>query len=136
MPEWAVALNRGLTAASLLDCTKTSTPAAAAAAAQETTPKSSTPQQGCRVCGGAAAVAAACTAHPRCSAFVMDDSQPGCGQLMKGPGAGGQSVGVSSSQTLYCNTARGAKCTGEYRVCVGGQGGLVKFEEVALWKLH
>jgi hypothetical protein len=27
--------------------------------------------------------------------------------LMKGPGVGGQSVGVSSSQTLYCNTARG-----------------------------
>ena len=34
-------------------------------------------------------------------------------------------MGVSSSQTLYCNNARGAKCTGELGVCVRGGGGTI-----------
>jgi hypothetical protein len=110
--DWVVVLGRGVSAPSNLDCK----PLPAAALAKEADrPRagstSSSTSGGCRVCGGPPAVAAACSAHPRCVAFVMDAGDPGCGHLKSGT----DRQVPSQAHMLFCNTARGAKCTGESR---------------------
>lgn len=107
--EWVVVLNRGIPASDL-DCKPAAAAVGAAAAlAKESGPRPSS-SSGCRVCGGAPAVAAACSANPKCGVFVMDETAPGCGDLKSG--YAGQVT--SLTQSVYCNTAREGKCAGAH----------------------
>lgn len=105
--EWVVVLNRGVTGSSnSLDCP----PQQPAAPTDRVAKERGSAASSCLVCGGAPAVAAACSANSKCVAFVMDEQQPGCGYL-KSSAASSQQV-QSPTQTLYCNTGRGTACSG------------------------
>jgi hypothetical protein len=117
--DWVVVLNTDV-ATSDIPCSSTNKPAALAKEGGSSSSSSSSKAGSCRVCGGAAEVSAACVAHPACVAFVMSSQNPGCGTL-KGSTSG---QGGSSTHTLYCNRARGAKCTGRgHWWAAGGVGG-------------
>jgi hypothetical protein len=107
--EWVVVLNRGIPATDL-DCRSAAADILASqSGARPTASSTSSSSKGCRVCGGAPEVAAACSANPKCVAFVMDETAPGCGDLKSR--VAGQVT--SRTQSLYCNSGRGAKCAGK-----------------------